>query len=610
MILKIPVFFIACQKKNHKIEQKGRNRKCSIVQEEDDDIGDDEPSSPLNRRGSRSEGRINLTVQDRLAAEVAERIKKEQNSKIHAKSQEPDLKVTSANTRSLIDGIAGVKIIKNDDKEKFLGQAGSGLRKDVRSGSVDKNQVRPIRGPMDIKILTDSSTIPAINVQPMIINQISKPFKTMPSPTRSLALMQQQNANLNNNNNSCLKEILECDTGSSDTSNTNTPRPILRSQAVSAATTSTASSHHRRTKFHKSRTTSCSSSDASDDDNNGEKKRAGTKIIDCGITKQIITQRRDSDSSDSQDPGSNTCSGNGNAGSSLILRNGSTTTSSNNKSSTQSGTSHESRGKSTSNSSEIGYRRHRTGRRRQTETRLRESQSLNRITEVQECEHNNLNNNNNNSITNNNSTEKIDRSKIEDSQEPIKNSSNNDILMTSSNSMKISTLNNLNTKVTSPSSNDTIQNVTNELKANKNQNNTKAKGFSARFLQNLNFKRNHDATQTNSSKSSNKSNRNSMPDVPLTKLSSGKNGSHVRSSTQMPSDGSDRSKKIKILGRYFQVNINYDFRFEFLLILKFICHFCFKFQRTYQIRILLAFLNLKILNLESSKIWIFETAKI
>lgn len=550
------------------------------MQEEDDDIGDDEPSSPLNRRGSRSEGRINLTVQDRLAAEVAERIKKEQNSKIHAKSQEPDLKVTSTNTRSLIDGIAGVKIIKNDDKEKFLGQAGSGFRKDVRSGSVDKNQIRPIRGPMDIKILTDSSTIPAINVQPMIMNQISKPFKTMPSPTRSLTLMQQQNANLNNNN-SCLKEILECDTGSSDTSNTNTPRPILRSQAVSAATTSTASSHHRRTKFHKSRTTSCSSSDASDDDNNGEKKRTGTKIIDCGTTKQIITQRRDSDSSDSQDPGSNTCSGNGNAGSSIILRNGSTTTSSNNKSPTQSGTSHESRGKSTSNSSEIGYRRHRTGRRRQTETRLRESQSLNRITEVQECEHNNLNNINNNNnnintITNNNSTEKIDRSKIEDSQEPIKNSINNDILMTSSNSMKISTLNNLNTKVTSPSSNDTIQNVTNELKANKNQNNTKAKGFSARFLQNLNFKRNHDATQTNSSKSSNKSNRNSMPDVPLTKLSSGKNGSHVRSSTQIPSDGSDRSKKIKILGRYFQVTINCCF-FIYILIdflsIKFNFHF-------------------------------------
>lgn len=529
------------------------------MQEEDDDIGDEEPSSPLNRRGSRSEGRINITVQDRLAAEVAERIKKEQHSKIHAKSQEPDLKVASSNTRSLIDGIAGVKIIKNDDKEKFLGQAGSGLRKDVRSGSVDKNQFRPIRGPMDIKILTDSSTIPAINVTPIIINQISKPFKTMPSPTRSALL--QQTANMNNN--SCLKEILECDTGSSDTSNTNTPRPILRSQAVAATT----SSHHRRTKFHKSRTTSCSSSDASDDDNNGEKKRTGTKIIDCGITKQIITQRRDSDSSDSQDPGGNTCSGNNNAGSSLILRNGSNTTSSNNKSSTQTGTSHESRGKSTSNSSEIGYRRHRTGRRRQTETRLRESQSLNRITEVQECEHNNFNNNNNNSITNNNSNEKIDKSsKIEDSQdntnEPIKNSSNNEILMTSSNSMKISTLNNLNSKVTSPSSNDTIQNVTNELKANKNQNNTKAKGFSARFLQNLNFKRNHDATQTNSSKSSNKSNRNSMPDVPLTKLTSGKNATQVRSSSQMPTDGSDRSKKIKILGRYFQVNN---------------CHFIFKF---------------------------------
>lgn len=59
----------------------GRNRKCSIVQEEEDDeddvtgAGHEELSTPLNRRGSRSEGRINVTVQDRIAE--SERLKQE-----------------------------------------------------------------------------------------------------------------------------------------------------------------------------------------------------------------------------------------------------------------------------------------------------------------------------------------------------------------------------------------------------------------------------------------------------------------------------------------------------------------------------------------------------
>ena len=39
-----------------------------------------------------------------------------------------------------------------------------------------------------------------------------------------------------------------------------------------------------------------------------------------------------------------------------------------------------------SGGNDTNYRRHRADRRRPVETRLRESQSLNRITEVQECE--------------------------------------------------------------------------------------------------------------------------------------------------------------------------------------------------------------------------------
>lgn len=440
-----------------------------------------------------------------MAVEVAERLKKEQQV-LKETENRPKPKA------GLIDGIAGIKIIKNDNREKFLGNPGAGIRKDIRSSSVDKVRLIAPRTQNDVKFLTESSTIsiPSINVSSSIAGHISKPYKTMPSPTKPSSVASGAN--------NCLKEIFEeCDAGSSDNnSNTTTPRPILRSQANAT--------HHRRTKFHKSRTTSGSSTDGSDDDN-AEKKRA-TKIIDSAIAKQF-TQRRDShdDSSDSQDPGT-TCSGNSNAGSSLILRNGSN---SNNKSSSQSGEggNHDDRGKTTSNSSEIGYRKHRTGRRRQTETRLRESQSLNRITEVQECE------NNHNTLF-----DKSEKCKDEASK-----NANDDT------KSKVATLNQLNSK-------NSVVNATNELKANKNQNNSKAKGFSARFLQNLNFKRSSDSTHaTNTSKNQQKSNRNSI-EVPLMKLNNTKLSQSLRPPSQMSNDGNDRSKKIKILGRYFQVKIS------------------------------------------------------
>lgn len=337
----------------------------------------------------------------------------------------------------------------------------------------------------------------------------------MPSPSRSNVILDGSSAN-----NNCLKEIFEeCDAGSSDSnSTTNTPRPILRSQANAA--------HQRRTKFHKSRTTSGSSTDGSDDDN-AEKKRA-SKIIDSTLNKQL-NQRRDShdDSSDSQDPGTG-CSGGGNAASTLIIQNGSS--SSNGKSSSQSndGGQQDGRGKTISNSADIGYRKHRTGRRRQTETRLRESQSLNRITEVQECEHSNALN-----------AEKLEKSKDGDASK----AAGDDV------KSKVATLNQLNTK-----NSDTITNETNELKANKNRNNSKAKGFSARFLNNLNFKRNHDTPQaTAGTNISQKSNRHSM-EIPIMKLNNGKVPQNLRTPALMPNEGNDRSKRIKILGRYFQVS--------------------------------------------------------
>lgn len=155
---------------------------------------------------------------------------------------------------------------------------------------------------------------------------------------------------------------------------------------------------------------------------------------------------------------------------------------------------------------------------------------MNRITEVVECEHNNA------AAHDISATTQVINSQHDNDEDA--NDEEDDV--------KISTMNQLNL-ATKCADSPTIHNVTNELKASKNQNNNKAKGFSARFLQNLNFKRNHDAP--GGGKNQHKSNRNSMPDVPLLKLSAGK----VKAANNMPADGSDRSKKIKILGRYFQV---------------------------------------------------------
>ncbi len=150
---------------------------------------------------------------------------------------------------------------------------------------------------------------------------------------------------------------------------------------------------------------------------------------------------------------------------------------------------------------------------------------------MQECEHSNV-------------LEKQQQQQQQSNKEHETTSPNND----ENDDVKISAMNQLN--LVTSSTCDGIQNATNQLKANKNQNNNKAKGFSARFLQNLNFKRNHGGNDSHTK--NHKSNRNSMSDVPVLKLS-GNNSLRPPNNTQMPTDGSDRSKKIKILGRYFQV---------------------------------------------------------
>lgn len=103
-----------------------RHRKCSIVKEEaDDEDHHDSDTGSLNRRGSRSEGRINLSVQEVLSIDMNERLK------IHKKPEKlEDNKRLEVRTK-LFDGISNVKFVGKNENEKFLGHAGMG-RKDFK----------------------------------------------------------------------------------------------------------------------------------------------------------------------------------------------------------------------------------------------------------------------------------------------------------------------------------------------------------------------------------------------------------------------------------------------------------------------------------------------
>lgn len=266
---------------------------------------------------------------------------------------------------------------------------GNGVKhlSNIRSNSVDHsysalNQSRDSDA-VATKFLTDASTV-SLPIQQQEANSaelLGQPkYKTMPSPTRANTILPDN----------CLNEIFEegTDIGSSDTSATTTPRPVARhttftSNATRTPTAPAAGSANRRTKFHKTRTASCSSSD--DDDSENRKKRAH-KIVDSHH-KTIQQQRRDSndDSSDSQDPGSG-ATANSNSSSQYSIQaivSGGTEQGESSSSQTNGGGSGTN---GTQKSGQVGYRRHRAGRRRTGETRLRESQSLNRITEVQESE--------------------------------------------------------------------------------------------------------------------------------------------------------------------------------------------------------------------------------
>lgn len=390
----------------------------------------------LNRRGSRSEGRLNLTVADRLAE--TERIKKEAAvdttaaiTTTIATAVPLVLPVVVKQCAGLFDGMCGVTIVSSSDadpKEK-LGVAGrhhmmpkrpcdlrsyvadqlqpnktnyGGCKSSIaapRSNSVDHTvAATAFEPPTTMTFLTESSTMPITGGTGAggDVNCPLRGYKTMPSPTRSNTILPSSPTN-------GLNEIFEegTDVGSSDSATT-TPRPSTRhshyinapraqsqqceSSAAAGIATGTGAPH-RRSKFHKTRTVSCSSSDASDDDSENRKKRAAHKIVDS--TKPLQAQRRDShdDSSDSQDHPSNA------AGSAGALGAGNDSQHQQQQTHSSSSSKQQKDGRSTGGNSRqkaagqsMGFRRHRTGRRRAGETRLRESQSLNRITEVQESE--------------------------------------------------------------------------------------------------------------------------------------------------------------------------------------------------------------------------------
>lgn len=396
--------------------QTGRSRKCSIVQEESDDDEEDEKNDDsLNRRGSRSEGRINIAMQERIAE--TERLKNE-CAKV--------LVAAVAPARSIFEGICNVKVLTASDmdpnrlgKMRPLGQKVSQRPTNLQNNLIANDNVfwasiqppspsplattemnfdtstdpqqssngvrfhasdQPMIGnrceniqSIETKFLTDSATITLpLSTQPPVTLVNPPKYKTMPSPTRVNTILPGA---------MCLNEIFEegTDVGSSDTSTTTTPRPVVRHITQSGAHT------HRRSKFNKSRTASCSSSD--DDDSENRKKRAH-KIVDP--TKPFQIQRRDSndDSSDSQDPSNSACGGSGSTTASLV-----TQIIASNSNSTEQTTSNPKQSNDTQNTNGRqkngqGFRRHRTGRKKMLggETRLRESQSLNRITEVQESE--------------------------------------------------------------------------------------------------------------------------------------------------------------------------------------------------------------------------------
>lgn len=445
--------------------QNVRTRKCSIVQEEEDEddvsscSGRDEHGSnsalnSFNRRGSRSEGKLSHILQEKLSqlpekhngmkpavqgqrhpyqkedtaviSDRGERLKQSarnekdnktsspahQKSKIQAgevlleelptpwitSTREENLKNLLSDANTQPTGWAR-KATGTEVRPKLVTEClkstvpinkwksgtqhhRSSLPSTELSASTNPSKPSDAATTTTTTILLESSTV-SIPLRPISDNQLTliPKYKTMPSPSSTNAPSPQLTLN----------EILEDGDGMQVQASECGGSAATKCRVVRRTTY-----EQRRSKFHKTRTTSCSSSDASDDDSESRKKRAH-KL--GASTDKSLPPRRDShdDSSDSQDPGGSGGGrgGVGGGGGSGVSNGEHTTTDTptateNNRSDGGSGTNTTNtttggRHRCTENQSVFG-RRHRAGRRRASETRLRESQSLNRITEVQEAE--------------------------------------------------------------------------------------------------------------------------------------------------------------------------------------------------------------------------------
>lgn len=371
-LLGLPHIFLHVPKTPGDVPQ--RARKCSIVQEdeEEEDISScsahDELSVPLNKHGSKSEGRLNIALQERLAE--SERRKPSNEVVPQRKSSKENISQENSNVAKE----KTAQPAKDWKGEKSASISESPVKAKIMKNFNSRNQNSLSTIPTTH--ITESSTIsiPIVTSSSALLSQNMPKYKTMPSPTKSSQMLSPTAPLLN--------EIFE----EGDTFLQQKPARHFLSRNQNRTTY-----EQRKSKFSKNRTASCSSSDASDEDSEQRKKQRASKLSNAPNVKNF-QGRRDShdDSSDSQEPGPGCAASQRVEGHRLEDRGASGDSQCNNQngSATETGTSsgggkqHHDHNRGTV----LLEKRHKsnTGNRRNGETRLRESQSLNRITEVQE----------------------------------------------------------------------------------------------------------------------------------------------------------------------------------------------------------------------------------
>lgn len=438
-----------------------RTRKCSIVQEEEDEddvsscSGRDERGSnstlnSFNRRGSRSEGKLSHILQERLAqlpekpnhkpissqrnsqkdinvipviTDGEERLMsspKSGNSDSSSPVQSQKSGVRPQAGNQLADKVPATTKFDSTNQENLKNRFDDSLPGWSRRGS-SENRPKSVSdclksmGPVPAnkwRMGGSQHRSSASSLDSSLTMSPSKPSETSTTTTTTTILTESSTVSIplrpltGLNDNLSLTPKYKTMPSPGSTGSTSTPlNEILEDgDALPLSGSESGGSkcrvvrrtgyEQRKSKFHKTRTTSCSSSDASDDDSESRKKRAHK--LSTSASKSM-SSRRDShdDSSDSQDPGGSSGGGGGGGEGGGGVGNGEHTTETppsetnrkDNGNNTTTTTTTTTGGRHRCSENQVIFgRRHRAGRRRAGETRLRESQSLNRITEVQEAE--------------------------------------------------------------------------------------------------------------------------------------------------------------------------------------------------------------------------------